>query len=197
MQQPERRRDWSTATGGFTWIEVAGSIAVLTIVIVATTSLIANGMMAMRMNSLENIARASTIRELERLKSLPWSTIAAIPLYPPTAKNFCTDQNGVAIGGCQTGLEQIPGAVGRVYVSNFVVNGAAQPNVKQVTVAVSVYGTSNVLANLFQPFFDSVAYAGGGSSGGGGPPSGGGGNVGSLRSVWRLTTLISANGLSQ
>lgn len=156
------------------------------VVIIATSSLISNGMVGTRMGNWDNVARASAMREMERLKTLRWADLSALPANAPiTAPDV--NLNGIwdlaepALGG-------IPNMAGRRYIANYDADGdgAADPTIKLITASVSVYGNSNPLVNLLQPFFDTVAYA-----------QGGGGGGGSARSVWRITMLVSQKGLSE
>lgn len=208
------------ARGGFTWIEVLIMTLILLFVLVGSASLMSGNMAQLKMNKTDEIARAAAIGELERLKAMGWAVIGAKPLYPPTSTFFCTDAAGVAIAGCVTGLETIAqetGASGRVYVQNYDVNNngvidANETTIRQVTVDVSVYGNVNILAQGPRPlleWLDSPAYAMGadlgGNWGGGGcgyyaappvsPPPPGQGS-GTLRSVWRLSTIVSQNGVT-
>ena len=180
-----------TSRGGFTLVEILVVILVLAIALNCTSSIIAYGMVGLRGNGEDSIVQAAATQEMERLKSRPWSEIASIALYPGFAKDFCTDAGGNAIAGCISGLGGLPNARGRVYVQTVDLNGDAIPDagIRLVTVSVSLYGDTNVLARLVQPLLEWVepsAYAAGTAGGGGS----------SLRSVWRLTTLIAQNGLS-
>lgn len=206
------------ARGGFTWIEVMIMSAILLFILVSSASLMTGGIASLRMNKVDEIARAAAIGEMERLKATGWVVIGAKPLYPPTSTAFCTDAAGVAIAGCVTGLESIvqeTGATGRVYVQNYDVNNnsvidANETTIRKVTVDVSVYGTINVLAQAPRPlleWLDPPAYAMGsdfGGSWGGGcgysggytppPPPPPGQGSGTPRSVWRISTIVSQNG---
>jgi len=192
------------SNAGFTLVEVLVSIVMLMGVIIATSSLISNGMIGTRMGVWDNAARTAATAEMERLKARPWSEIAAMPLYPSFAKNFCTAPDGTALPGtdpdtwtladpinspCNAGLLPNTQMQGRVYVQLYDANGDGVPDntIRKITTSVSVYSTSNPLANLLQPLFDTVAFAGGGGGGGGG----------SVRSIWRMTTLVSQDGLSR
>ena len=188
-----------TSRSGFTLVEVLSSILLLVISIAASTSLLSNGMMALRGNGQDTIARAAAVRELERLRGLPWDDGDADPNnnildLPMPSYSFTDGLLNFA------GNNPLPDAVGRVYVDNIDFNGDATVDAKQVTIDVSVYGAANPLtAGLFDSLFESTAYASGGGGGGGGggepPPPGDppppGPPVGSLRSVWRLTTILS------
>ncbi len=176
--------------GGFTLVEIVIAILVVAIALNFSSAIISYGMVGLRMNGNDNVVEAAATREMERLKALPWSAIAAIALYPGFSKDCCTDAAGTTIAGCTTGLEALPDARGRVYVQQDDFDGDAIPDddIRRITVTVSVYGTTNVLAALIRPFIEwadpsaSAAGAAGGES--------------SLRSVWRLTTLIAKNGLA-
>ncbi len=164
---------------GFTFVEVVAGILVLSIAIAVISSLISNGILVLRVNGQDLIVQEAAIREMERLKSLPWSQIVLTPT--PLAKNFCTNPTGTStIGGCVTGLEGLGIAQGRVYMDTNCPAGC-----RRVTVSVSVYGGQVAglsLARLFQPlveWFDPVVYAGG-----------------NPRSVWRSVTFICPNGLN-
>lgn len=165
------------ARRGFAWIEVLIMSTILLFVLVSSASLMTGGMASLRQNQLDEIARAAAIGEMERLKAAGWGVIGSKLLYPPTSTAFCTDQFGVAVGGCITGLGAITGATGQVYVQNYDANNsglieAGETTVRLVTVDVSVFGNINVLAQ------------------GGLPGSG------TLRSVWRISSIVSSNGVT-
>ncbi len=174
-------------TQAMTLVEILASIFSFMVILLATTSLISNGMVAIRMNGMEGIARAACIREMEQIKSLPWATIRdTMPIYVNGTPNTSTPFTA--------GLESLPNGVGKTYVQYYDLNGDGVANAtdlaRQITVSVSVYGNFNVLTELFDSFFETTAYASGGG-GSGTPP-----NIGTLRSIWRLTTVITANGLN-
>lgn len=172
---------------GFTLIEVLASTLTLMLVIIATSSLISNGMLGTRMGNWDNVARASAMREMERLKALRWADLSALPVNAPITEPD-TNFNGIWDLVEPALVGTIPNMAGRRYVANYDAdgNGAPDPTIKLITVSVSVYGNSNPLVNLLQPFVDTVAYA-----------QGGGGGGGSARSVWRITMLVSQKGLSE
>ena len=195
---------------------------ILFIVMLGTASLMTGGIVALRMNNLDDIARAAAIGELERLKAAGWAVVGAKPLYPPTSTAFCTDAAGGAIPGCVTGLESIAqqtGATGRVYVQNYDANNngvidANETTIRRVTVDVSVFGIMNILAQAPQPlleWLDPPAYAMGSDfqiniDWGSGcstynpsnppPPPPPGQGSGTTRSVWRVSTIVSQNGVT-
>ncbi|GEM_PF-3509649 len=187
-----------TGQAGFTLVEVLASILLLVVTITAATSLLTNGMMALRMNGHDTIARTAAVRELERLQGLPWADAVPdadpqnnIESLPMPSYTFTDGLLNFA------GSNPLPDAVGRVYVDNVDFNNDGTTDAKLVTIDISVYGTSNPLtASLFSPLFESTAHAsgGGGAIGGGGgvgePPPGGGGTPAPLRSIWRLTAVL-------
>lgn len=157
------------ARSGLTLIETLATVSLLTVVVLTCSSLITNDLANTRMTRWDNLARAAALAEIERLKALPWSQIAALPPYAPLTQPDGDPANGIPANGIADGLEGIPGAAGGVYVADYDIDGdgTLDANVKQITVSVSVYGNQNILGGL------------------GTPP------VGSLRSVWRVSTVVS------
>lgn len=170
MRAPTARS--ARAAGGFTLLESLAAVGLLTITVLTCSSLITQGVASVRQTRWDNLARAAAQAEIERLKALPWSAIAALPADAPLT------QPDLNANGIMDGLEDIPGAAGRVYVENYNYDldgsGPYTPDgtVKQITVSVSVYGAQNVLKSL-------------------GDPSP---NTGSARSIWRMATVVSQNG---
>lgn len=169
------------ARRGFAWIEVLIMSTILLFVLVGSASVMTDGMASLRLNKTEVIARAAAIGEMERLKAAGWAVIGAKPLYPTASTAFCTNAAGGAIVGCVTGLETIvqeTGATGQVYVQNYDANNNGAINlpgealIRLVTVDVSVFGNINVLAQGGQP------------------------GSGTLRSVWRISSIVSQNGVT-
>lgn len=164
------------AIGGFTLIETLVTVGLLTIVVLTCSSLLTDGLVSTRQTRWDNLARTAALAEIERLKTLPWATIAALPPDAPLTEPDGDPANGIAANGIADNLEDLPGAAGRVYVENYDMDGPGpgvpDGTVKQITVSVSVYGAQNILKSL-----------------GDVSP-----NTGSARSIWRMTTLMSEHG---
>ena len=127
---------------GFSWIEVGVFMPLLLIVVVAVSSLATNGITWMRMNALDNMARAAAILELEQLRTLKWGGADGITGMAP-ATNVTANLPVV--------LQNL-GATGTVTMSPYDVNGDgvldAQDTARQVTVTVSGYGTPRGAVSL-------------------------------------------------
>ncbi len=161
------------AIGGFTLIEMLVTVGLLTIVVLTCSSLLTNGLVSTRQTRWDNLARTAALAEIERLKTLPWATIATLQAYDFLIQPDGDPANGIPGNGIADNLEGIPGAAGAVYVDNYDMDGDAvmDNDVRQITVSVSVYGDQNILKSRdLSP------------------------NTGSLRSIWRVTTLVSQNG---
>lgn len=175
---------------GYTLIEVLASVAVIVMVVLSSSSLLTNGIKAMRMAGDDGKARAAAIGEYERWRAMSWDTLEG------TVGVAVGNSVKIGINTFTSGLENIPGATGMVYLANVDWSGDNLPDAVQITVSVSVYGTSNVLAwDWLAPLrWDSTAYASGGGGGGGGDYGGGGigppPNTGTLRSIWRVSGFI-------
>lgn len=164
---------------GLTLIETLATVGLLTVVVLTCSSLITDGLVSTRMTRWDNLARAAALAEIERLKALPFdgapgNDIATLLADAPLTQPDGDPANGIPANGIADNLEDIPGAAGRVYVENYNYDldgsGPYTPTigtVKQITVSVSVYGNQNILGSP-------------------GPPP-----VGSLRSVWRISTVVS------
>lgn len=174
-----------SGSAGYTLVEVLGSVAVIVMVVLASSSLLTNGIKAMRMAGDDGKARAAAIGEFERRRAMPWATLEG------TIGTQVGNSVKIPMDTFTSGLQNLSGATGMTYLTNVDWNGDAIPDAVQITVAVSVYGASNVLAEdwLAPLRWESTAYAGGGGGGGGGayvPP-----NTGSpLRSIWRVGGFI-------
>ncbi len=184
IQQPITARAHMTrsarAHGGLTLIETLATVGLLTVVVLTCSSLITDGLVSTRMTRWDNLARAAALAEIERLKALPFdgapgNDIVSLPADALLTQPDGDPANGIPANGIADNLEDIPGAVGRVYVANYNYDldgsgpytPATSGTVKQITVSVSVYGSQNILGSP-------------------GPPP-----VGSLRSVWRISTVVS------
>lgn len=189
-------RPCSQRAAAFTLLELLATIMVVAISLLSIISSLSHGIVTMRHNNLDLLAKTACRRQMERMRNLPFTDIATlIPSSPFTE-----------------GLEAIPGATGRIYVCDYNPNTTpptcdttapfGDTNILRVTVTVSVYTT--LAQDPLLPF-GSVAYAGGGGGGGGcfdcsclDCTGGGGGAPPALpRSVWRLITLVSRDSLNR